>query len=184
MKKKLLWLLLVATTVAYSQSYNYVPLKALGAVPADFTHTYVSKIKDKQDNLGDVSKKSRNEEMSFHRNNEFMIDAYMTSGKVLYGDEVSQYLNEVLDLVLANHKNLRQEIRLYLVRDAEFNAYTTSNGIIFVNTGLLAELETEAQLAFVLAHEVVHYVDNHVRKGYNFKKDLKKKCRLLMIYVT
>jgi hypothetical protein len=46
------------------------------------------------------------------------------------------------------------------------NAFTTNNGIIFVNLGLLSRLENEAQLAFVLAHEVVHYRKQHVINAY------------------
>jgi beta-barrel assembly-enhancing protease len=53
------------------------------------------------------------------------------------------------------------EIRVYLVRQPYFNAQMAPNGMLIVWTGLLLRVEDEAQLAFVLGHEVGHYVERH-----------------------
>jgi len=53
------------------------------------------------------------------------------------------------------------EIRVYLVREPYFNAQMAPNGMLIVWTGLLLRVEDEAQLAFVLGHEVGHYVERH-----------------------
>jgi Zn-dependent protease with chaperone function len=52
------------------------------------------------------------------------------------------------------------------LRSDEPNAYTTSNGLVFVSVGLLARLENEAQLAVVLAHEIQHFIENHALMIY------------------
>ncbi len=36
------------------------------------------------------------------------------------------------------------------------------NGMMMVNSGLLLRIETEAELAFVVAHEFGHYFENHM----------------------
>lgn len=51
--------------------------------------------------------------------------------------------------------------RFYVLRDPLVNAFALPNGSIYVNVGLLARLENEAQLAQVLGHEVAHVVRRH-----------------------
>jgi beta-barrel assembly-enhancing protease len=41
------------------------------------------------------------------------------------------------------------------------NAFALPNGSVYINAGLLARLQNEAQLATVLAHEGVHFVNRH-----------------------
>lgn len=53
------------------------------------------------------------------------------------------------------------DIRVYLVRQPYFNAQMAPNGMLIVWTGLLLRVEDEAQLAFVLGHEVGHFVERH-----------------------
>jgi predicted Zn-dependent protease len=53
------------------------------------------------------------------------------------------------------------QIRVYLVRQPYFNAQMAPNGMLIVWTGLLLRVEDEAQLAFVIGHEIGHYVERH-----------------------
>lgn len=43
----------------------------------------------------------------------------------------------------------------------DVNAFAADNGVILVTTGLLAKIQNEAQLAFVLCHEFSHYYSQH-----------------------
>jgi beta-barrel assembly-enhancing protease len=52
-------------------------------------------------------------------------------------------------------------IRVYLIRDPEFNASMAPNGLMQIRTGLLLRLANEAQLAHVLGHEIEHYLRRH-----------------------
>lgn len=54
---------------------------------------------------------------------------------------------------------------VYLVEDPEPNAFTPGAGHVFVTTGLVKVLETEAQMAMVLSHEMAHVTKNHLLKG-------------------
>jgi predicted Zn-dependent protease len=51
--------------------------------------------------------------------------------------------------------------RFHVLRDIEPNAFALPDGQVYVNTGLLAILENEAQLAALLAHEVHHAAGHH-----------------------
>ena len=46
--------------------------------------------------------------------------------------------------------------RVYLIESPNPNAFTSGGGHIFVTTGLVARMRTEAQMAMVLAHELAH----------------------------
>lgn len=58
------------------------------------------------------------------------------------------------------------EYRFYLVEDPALNAFTTPGGNIYVHTGLLDKLESDDQVAFVIAHEIGHCAAKHVVKKY------------------
>ena len=51
--------------------------------------------------------------------------------------------------------------RFHVLRDPDVNAFALPDGQIYVNTGLLAAVQNEAQLAAVLAHEVHHTAGHH-----------------------
>jgi len=52
-------------------------------------------------------------------------------------------------------------LRVYVVNDATSNALCAPNGMILVWTGLLLRAQNEAELAFVLGHEISHYIKRH-----------------------
>ena len=81
-----------------------------------------------------------------------------TSGKVVRDPELNAYLRGILCKLAAGHCN---EIRLYVIRHANFNASMAPNGAMFVWTGLMLRTENEAQLAYVLGHELAHYLSRH-----------------------
>lgn len=53
------------------------------------------------------------------------------------------------------------DMRIYVMRDASANAAMLPSGMMIVNTGLLARVRDEAQLAAVLAHEAGHHFRKH-----------------------
>ncbi|MBL4703773.1 MAG: M48 family metallopeptidase [Flavobacteriales bacterium] len=57
-------------------------------------------------------------------------------------------------------------IRAYITKDGTFNAAMTGSGQLFVNIGVFSNIEDEATLAALLAHEVAHYVKRHVLKSF------------------
>ncbi|WP_291297908.1 M48 family metallopeptidase [Elioraea sp.] len=54
-----------------------------------------------------------------------------------------------------------RDVRVYVVRNASFNASMAPNGMLQVWTGLLLRTENEAQLAAVIGHELGHFVARH-----------------------
>ena len=77
---------------------------------------------------------------------------------------MGMYVNRVTDSLLANDPVTRSQINIYILRSTVVNAFATDRGSIFVTIGLLTRLHNEAELAFVLAHEIVHFKRRHVLK--------------------
>ena len=89
------------------------------------------------------------------------VTSFLHSGKVLYNDPVSHYFEKVMDSLLVAEPELRRELQVFTILDGSPNASVTPDGLVLVNLGLLARVETEAELAFVLSHEVSHFARNH-----------------------
>jgi len=58
------------------------------------------------------------------------------------------------------------DLRIYVMRDASFNASMAPNGMMVVHTGLAARIRNEAQFAAVLGHEAGHYSRKHTITQY------------------
>lgn len=61
--------------------------------------------------------------------------------------------------------------RVLIARSPEVNAFCVGEGTLVVTLGLLAALQTEGELAFVLAHEWAHYEEDHVWKKLYWQRD-------------
>jgi len=55
--------------------------------------------------------------------------------------------------------------RFVVVRDRSANAYAIGGGRIYVNEGVVAVCENEAEVAAILAHEMGHQLAGHFRDG-------------------
>ena len=64
----------------------------------------------------------------------------------------------------------RSEIQYYfaVIESDEINAFACPGGYIFITTGTIAKMKTEAELVGVLSHEVSHVNRKHVLKKINF----------------
>ncbi|MEM7372194.1 MAG: M48 family metallopeptidase [Bacteroidota bacterium] len=93
-------------------------------------------------------------------------------GKVLFNDPVSQYLAEIVDYLLKDQPEVRKTIEVYAVRSPLINAFSSRDGVILVNLGLIAHLDNEAELAFVLCHEISHYVQRHQQEVFRSSQRL------------
>ena len=88
----------------------------------------------------------------------------------LYKDEqLTRYLN-LVGKSLAQYSN-RPELEFIVgVLDTDvINAYAAPGGFIFITKGALDAMEDEAELASVIAHEIIHISKKHIVKELNIK---------------
>ncbi|HXZ18787.1 MAG TPA: M48 family metalloprotease [Candidatus Acidoferrales bacterium] len=87
--------------------------------------------------------------------------------KLLAERSVQEYVSHLGDSLIpegANGTRRPIEFRFFVVEDPEINAASLPDGTLLINTGLLGALENEAQLAFVLSHEMAHVLQVHYRR--------------------
>lgn len=108
-------------------------------------------------------------------------DRFEKEGAVYHEMALDAYLNRVGAAVVADKKIENVEWKFRALRDPVPNAFALPNGSIYINTGLLALLEDEDQLAAVLAHEVSHVSRRHT---YLQNRSLRKKVLAINILNT
>jgi hypothetical protein len=151
---------------------NYEAIRSGGEIPTDFTTRSTDKYAADIERIENASRKEKKSQKEFLLNSNFYLDRYIQSGNVLFGDPVTNYINKVADKLLASEPKLRSELRFYTTKSTEVNAFATNQGMVFVNIGLIAQVQNEAQLAFVLAHEIAHYVKKHSINSYVEQKSM------------
>lgn len=144
---------------------QFQTLQSSGKIPEDFSKQTADKLVEDTEEREGLSK---SEEAQFLEMIHYGIGEILHSGICVYGDPVSLYVERVADKLLADIPEVRKKLRFYTLKSNVANAFSTDQGIVFVTTGLIAQLTDEAQLAFVLAHEVSHYTEKHVVQTFDW----------------
>jgi Zn-dependent protease with chaperone function len=142
---------------------NYKPLGTTGTVPKEFLFDPVAVT---QQNISASDQLSPTEAKEFYSSVNYLRKRLFESGSLYLDNEVSAYLNAVVARLQAANPQIKGNFRIYLSRSVEANAACLADGSIFVNIGLLSTLENESQLAFVVAHEIAHYLKQHSVKDF------------------
>jgi len=85
-------------------------------------------------------------------------------------DVVNRRINEIGNRVAKASDLPDIKYTFRIINDPTINAYATAGGFVYVNTGLLDILESEDELAVLLAHEIAHISKSHqikfIRSAY------------------
>ena len=87
-----------------------------------------------------------------------MEERVRTSGRVVHDPALKDYMRGIVCRLAPEHC---ADIRFHIVRTPHFNASMAPNGYMEVWTGLILRAENEAQLAYVLGHEIGHFLLRH-----------------------
>ncbi len=82
--------------------------------------------------------------------------------KVLDDPDISQYINDLGQNVLAVAGPQYFDYHFFVVQSDQFNAFAAPSGLIFFYTGLIKTMKTEDELLSVMAHEIGHAVSRHI----------------------
>lgn len=84
---------------------------------------------------------------------------------------LEQHTKEVLEVLRKENPGKFENICIQIVNNESFNASMSDQGVLRVNTGLFKVLSSDAQIAWILAHEVAHFSMGHT--GLSGKDPLK-----------
>jgi predicted Zn-dependent protease len=74
---------------------------------------------------------------------------------------LQRYVNQVGRYLAGRSERRDLDWRFGVIDDASANAWAAPDGYVFITTGLLADIGSEAELAGILAHEIEHVVQRH-----------------------
>ncbi len=144
--------LLSASLFAQPATENFRPLESQGEMPADFQN-----ILNHQKEMSDYN---------------VLLKNLVMDGQILLGTPLNDYVDEIVNNLTQNDLQLRKQLHIYILKSPVVNACITSNGILLVNVGLLAQVTNESELAFVLAHEISHFTEKHVDRINDYRGTL------------
>lgn len=137
---------------------DYIPIEISGEIPPHFYHSL--KGKTQIDIVLEDEGMSRRRRKDFSTKTSFTLREIFLSGSIYYNDPCTPYVREVTKKITAGLPT-NKNINVFVSRFVSPNAAIWQDGTLIVNIGLLARLENEAQLAFVIAHEISHYQNKH-----------------------
>lgn len=90
---------------------------------------------------------------------------------MIYDDrELEAYLNEVARKLQPPQVMKAVPFKVEVIRNPLLNAFAYPHGAVYVHSGILAQMENEAQLATLLAHEMTHATHRHAIKEFRHVK--------------
>jgi predicted Zn-dependent protease len=75
--------------------------------------------------------------------------------------EITRYVSEIGQRLAQQSKRPDIPYTFQVVNNREINAFATMGGFVYVNAGLVAAADNEAQLASVIGHEIGHIAGRH-----------------------
>lgn len=109
-------------------------------------------------------------------------EATVKSRRILYENpRIQEYVNRLGQQIVPEDSDKLYAFKVFV--DPIPQAYTLSTGTVLVSTGLISLLDNEAQLVYVLAHELAHVYKDHWRtkimvqlaeEEYNKKQERKR----------
>jgi beta-barrel assembly-enhancing protease len=108
---------------------------------------------------------------------EMRIGADLARGLADIGDEdadATRYVTAVAQPLLLHLRRPGIHYRFHVIDSPQINAFALPGGQVFVLRGLLEFVESEAELAAVLGHEMSHVDLRHCIEHYQYEAKLKK----------
>jgi len=99
-----------------------------------------------------------------------------TSGGLVTDPGLTTYVRGVVCQLAGSYC---PDIRVYVIQTPHFNATMAPNGAIAVWTGLILRTQNEAQLAYILGHELGHYLRRH---SVQMWRDVRSTSDLLVLF--
>jgi predicted Zn-dependent protease len=103
---------------------------------------------------------------------------------VVRAPEFEQYVESVAMSILANAGVSGMRVRIRILSNAMVNAFSLSNGDIYLTAGLLDTLETIDELAIVLGHELGHMVHGDIHHSLEKRKSVRIARHAMMLAGT
>ncbi len=160
--------LLSISLVGQQQDFNktYIPIQSKGDLPVSLINEVDLDLDPHISHIIPNTEKPQESDIEYIKSSHHALMNILQGGDIVFGHEINQYLEEIKNNILADDEKLRNEISIIPMKSPIANAACTNLGTIFINVGLISHLENEAELAYIISHEIAHYVSKHGYERY------------------
>ncbi len=167
------------STNAQDLSADYQHLEIQSPIPSSIlTKSYrKSQIQIENRDGSDERRRTRNAKEGFIMQTNYILDRLLESSQLLFNTELNTTIERIAKKLLKDETKLYEKLTFYVIKSSAVNAFATDRGDVFVTMGLLARLNTEAELAFILAHEIIHTEEEHSMQSFDKQWEIKEDNR-------
>jgi predicted Zn-dependent protease len=92
--------------------------------------------------------------------------------EIIDDPEVAEYVNKVGNRIVEGLEDPLFNYRFHVLKVDAYNAFAIPAGYIFINSGLMAAMDNEDELAGILAHEIAHVNARHISQKIERSKKI------------
>lgn len=159
----LFFLLFLPAGQGQSFESDYSVLKCQAPIPESILTT--AALKSEQNIEDQVKKKERlrdrKKKQTFIIQTNYLLDQLLRSNLLLFNTPLNDMVRNTARQILKDSPETLAQLNFYIIKSSAVNAFASDRGDIFITMGLLARLNSEAELGFILAHEIVHFQEKH-----------------------
>ena len=166
-------------TTSYKPLGSYRPAKLLVKSIGD---SYDISIKTLSEHKSSEVKKEIKKSITELRKDFIQLDSLH---QIMDSDNLTAYMRGIVKRIQEKNPSIAdRKFKLFTYRTLVPNASSHGGGLLLINLDMIQKLSSEAQLAFVIGHEIGHDVLNHVMDGIvkraqylddmDFKQELKR----------
>lgn len=86
---------------------------------------------------------------------------------LLHDRELDAFVQQVAASLWTQVATDLPPVHLRVVQEAIAAAHVYPNGIVYLTTGMIAHARSQDQLAMIVAHEIIHYIQQHGLQAFN-----------------
>ncbi|MEE8399908.1 MAG: M48 family metalloprotease, partial [Desulfobacterales bacterium] len=89
-------------------------------------------------------------------------EAVFSYFEVINDPLITDYVNRVGQRIMEKIPPQPFDYHFYVIKESQYNAFAGPGGLIFIHSGLFIAMESEEELAGILAHEISHVTNRHI----------------------
>jgi Peptidase family M48 len=167
LREKPLFFTLILFAVSFSCFAQLQPVYSFQKDDTLLRQNYADQsVKKKERLLAAVGKENATEYKEIYESQFEAISELWQSTRPVTSFEAHNYLQNLVQKIIAANPELKgTDARVVFSRDWWPNAVSMGDGSIAINAGLVLYMDNEAELVFVLCHELSHYYLEHTPKA-------------------
>ena len=160
---------------------NYFPAPVHDTLSVDMANKLKLKLEKDKARINEPSKEANTFLKSLYDKRYEYLAKTVNDDFFVADSAFTPFLQSILDKIYKANPQLPKETKVYALRSPSPNAVSFGDGTLGFTLSLLARMENEDQVAFVLCHEIAHYHSEHSVTDLkelarlNYDKDLKRK---------